>query len=86
MNDAVSILMDASTVRVALHPDQRPRWERAAAHAGMPLAAFIVARVEAALQFGHDPVSMRVLQGQLTALAEGLGVPVTPRPGPDIEP
>jgi uncharacterized protein (DUF1778 family) len=86
MGDAVSILMDPATLRITLDPAQRKRWERAAAHAGMELAEFVTARVEAALQYGHDVTSMRILQAKMDRLAEGLGVDITPDPGPDIQP
>lgn len=68
----VEHLLDA--VHVPLSEIQRQRWEAAARAAGVPLAEWIVLRVEAAAEFGHDPGAMGVALDYLRSISAHLGV------------
>lgn len=85
-NDAVTHLLDKSTVRVHISDVQRARWTAQARAIGVSLPEFIVLRVEAAAEFGCDPGAMHQLLDHVHALTRAANLRVTPSPLPVIEP
>lgn len=86
---AIRVLTDPSTVRLPLSTTQHERWTAYAQAAGIPLAAWIEQRVEAAIQYGTDPGTMHLVLDTVRALAREAGVTVrrsTPRTKPKESP
>lgn len=65
-------LLDKSSVHIPLSGVQRERWEKAAQFAGVPLDQFIVLRVEAALEYGTDPGTMRLIYDHVRTISAQL--------------
>jgi hypothetical protein len=88
-HEAIRILTDPSTVCLPLSTPQHERWNAYAEAAGIPLAAWIEQRVEAAIQYGSDPGTMHLVLDTVRALAREAGVTVrrsTPRTKPKESP
>lgn len=77
-DDVLRHLMDEATVRIPLTGVQRERWEHSAQAAGMDVAEFVKARVEAAMQFGSDPTTVRLIWDHVRALSQAAGVRILP--------
>lgn len=65
-DDALGHLLGESTVRVPVTDRQRHRWTVAAREAGVTVDQFVMMRVEAALQFGSDPTTLKLIWERLT--------------------
>lgn len=85
---ALNHLLGISSVRVPLSDVQRTRWQAYADASGVSLAAWIMLRVEAAMQYGHDPGTMHLVLATVRAIAdaEGVTVPRGPVPRPPAPP
>lgn len=74
LSDAVAFLLDPSVVRVAVPAEQRKRWDAYARENGMTTSSFVIARVEAALQYGADPGALRRIHDMVYSLTAGAGI------------
>lgn len=73
-DEAIRLLVDPSTVRLPLSTTQHERWTAYADAAGIPLAAWIEQRVEAAIQYGTDQGTMHAVLKHVRALTSAAGI------------
>lgn len=73
-DEALAHVLDSYTIRIRLSPLQHERWTTAAAHAGMTVAAFVQARIEAALTYGTDPGAFGLMYRNIAALCTAAGI------------
>lgn len=95
-DDALSHLLGESTIRIQVSDSQRHRWSESAHAAGVSLQEFIKLRVEAAIQFGSDPDTLRLIYQEVRRIArvvdarstrrQGDPRPSTPRIPPSTDP
>ncbi len=79
-DEAIRLLVDPSTVRLPLSPEQHARWTAYADASGIPLATWIEHRIEAAIQYGTDQGTMaEVLKHTRLLVARTAPKPRTPR-------
>jgi hypothetical protein len=80
-DEAIRLLVDPSTVRLPLSPEQHARWTAHARAAGLPLADWVAHQVEAVLTFGPQETINQIFY-RVDALARSAGVtpPAPPRP------
>lgn len=84
MADAVAWLMDPNMVRIAVSAERGRRWKEAANANGMTVADFIIARVEAAIEYGADPGALRRIHDMVHALVKAHDIiPQQSTPGAD---
>ena len=82
-DETLQFLLGDNTVRVPAGAVLRDRWEEAARKAGLPLADFIIVRVEAAMAYGGDPSGLQAVYEHVLALTRAAGlkpIPVNVRP------
>lgn len=79
----VSLLTAPSMVRLHITDERRARWKAVADGNGMDLAEFIIARVEAAIQYGVDPGVLRRMHDMIHALTRAADIIPTQTAGPD---
>lgn len=80
-DEAIRLLTDASTVRLPLSTVQHEKWTRYAEAAGIPLAEWIIHRVEAAIQYGTDQGTMTEVL-KLTRVLVARTAPPKPKESP----
>lgn len=73
-DDAVRHLLGLSTIRVPVSDIQRKRWTDSARAAGVSVDEFVKMRVEAAMEFGTDPSTIRQIWSTVNALAGAAGI------------
>lgn len=72
VDELIASLIGMSTIRVPVSDIQRHRWEIAAQNAGLTIEQFVTMRVEAALTFGTDPGTLRLIYNEVKAIRTGV--------------
>lgn len=84
MADAISFLLNPTMLRLYLTEEQRKRWQKYADANGLALWDFVVQRVEASLQYGADPGTLRRIHDYTLALVKAHNLIPNPSvPGAD---
>lgn len=74
LSDAVAFLLDPTVVHVNVTREQRQKWDAYASENGMRTSEFVIARVEAACQYGVDPGAVRRIHDMVYALTKAAGI------------
>jgi hypothetical protein len=74
LSDAVAFLLSPTIVHVNVTREQRQRWDAYAHENGMRTSEFVIARVEAALQYGADPGALRRIHDMVHSLTSAAGI------------
>jgi len=78
MEGALAFLLGESTIRVPVSDTERARWTEAADRLGLSVEEFVKLRVEAALQYGADPLALMQVYEYVRGIADTVGA--RPRP------